>query len=1023
MTTATSTQRPRPAYAAARSLVLLVCAVGCVAARSEPLQVIAVDPAVTPIAHAAEVLLTFNQPLEPQRVALAPGGARLAAQILLPAAVASAAFGPQSLLAVTTEGSAIRVHTADNQAIADTLLPPGTVDSSSAIAFDDTHVLIVSPTGKAFAGDTSSGRWVTSQLSWEPSETLRGAALGAGIGVVATTHTLLSFTTSGDADNGLHRIRFNSEIRAVAVAPPLAVVAFDRAIDVFLVDDDGELSRQATFATQFPVADLALDDQYVAAALAESGVMLLDIAEPRAPIWLSRYSNIGSIARIQLKEDRLLAASSEGRYFAFDIANAATPVVDQTFYGPRVALAMAQTSDTAWIVDKDQLELWDVSASAPRLSNADLDAGQGVNYGGQRKGFFDHESKRLFVADWFSGIHIYDVATADRPRLLSTFHTPGSPKGVVVRDNMAFIADDDHGLQIVDVSDPRNPTLVTNMPLKGLAYTPWLEGNWLYVASHHGGFQIVDVADPSQPRLTGEYDTPGKAWSLAKKDIVLMVADSEGGLIGFDISNPAQPNPVWEFNPGGHAEDVLVDGDFAYAAFFDGTVYTLNVADPLQPEILGQAKTPGNARGLAKLDADLYVADWMAGVVKLDVSDPQSPQMRDWADTDGASWGVILGDKQIFAFDWWGGLVVLEDDEHRGLVSSGKYNQFGKVHDVAVLDSYLVSAEGEYGLQVYDIKNELNPTWSGGLELEAAARLITVAGKHAFVAIGNDQIAEVDLSNPFAPRTVGLIKADAAISDLKSDGNFIGYQAGDATLCVVKAEAGGLPKCEQLEGGVADFDISEGFVTAASGTRVWRWRATDFPVTVDATFAVDARPQFLRINSGGIWLVGEDGRLGVFDDASKAYTPGDSPLPIGAANDMVVEGSRAVFATKEGVQTLEIATDAQTTDTHYDAGRGINRLAASNGVIYGASAGSIFAVRPIDAVAWSVTNSNQLRIDVPASLPEGGYDVVVDTGDNKLRLDNIIRRQLKGFAKPKLSTEQFNQLLQEQRGTAKQLAP
>ena len=60
----------------------------------------------------------------------------------------------------------------------------------------------------------------------------------------------------------------------------------------------------------------------------------------------------------------------------------------------------------------------------------------------------------LYLADWYSGLHIYDIAYPYKPVHLTNIHTPGSPKGIYVRDNIAYVGDDDHGLQIIDVSNP-----------------------------------------------------------------------------------------------------------------------------------------------------------------------------------------------------------------------------------------------------------------------------------------------------------------------------------------------------------------------------------------------------------------------------------------------------------------------------------------------------------------------------------------------------------------------------------------
>ncbi len=992
------------------ALILSSAAVG------EPVRVIAVEPQVTPIGHTAQVTLTLNQAADIDSVSLAPGGADLRETHEFETAITRAATGSQSTFVLHEDGSASTIVPETGGLQVDALLPAATLDPNALVAFDGRTAVAVNAKGELVIGDLATKRWMRSNLSWDSTETLQDLAVDNGFCIVATTHSLLGLNISGAAEDAVERIAFDEPLQSIAMSFPLVVVGFERHIVVYLVGDDKSLVRQGSVDATHKIADVGVSNQIAAAALGEGGIMLVDVGDPQQPLWLSRYGNIGDVQSIQLTDNKLMAIERSGRHLVFDISNATAPVVTHAIRGREQALGVGLNEDAAWLVDKQKLALWDIRYSEPRLSNADLDAGQGVNYGGQRRAFFDASTKRLFVADWFSGMHIYDVSEPKRPRLLSTFHTPGSSKGVTVRDNLAYVADDDHGLQIVDVADPTAPKLAAALALTGLAYTPVLDGDRLFMASHHGGFQIIDIANPFDPKLIGSYDTPGKAWSLALAQNVLIVADSEGGLIGFNIANPEHPEPVWEFNPGGHAEDVVVDGTLAFVAFFDGSVYSVDVSDPMQPKVLGQGRTPGNARGLAKRGNVLYVANWLAGVVAMDVSDAEDLRLGDRLDTDGATWGVSLGgDGELFALDWWGGLVVLGERDDSGLFVIGRYNQFGAVNDLAVMDNYLITAEGDFGVQIYDINNPLNPTWAAGLELGHAAKHLAIADRRAFIATDGNRIEEVDLSSPFNPLGIGLIKTDEEVSRIKADGNAVAYLASGQTLCAFDARAADPPRCHRFDGGVADFDVSRGTVIAATANRVWRWTLDGYPDQIDATFAVDGPTRFVRAHPQGIRVINQDYRIGRYDDTTKSYEPGDMPHEVGQAHDVALDGDRVAFATEEGVRIVEITPDGGAASTRYDAARSITGLATHNGVIYGASARSIFAVDPLDAVTWSKLVDDQVLVDVPPDLPEGSYHVVARIGGNAVVFANTVRRQLKGFAKPDITLEELNKFREQQR--------
>ena len=102
----------------------------------------------------------------------------------------------------------------------------------------------------------------------------------------------------------------------------------------------------------------------------------------------------------------------------------------------------------------------------------------------------------LYLADWHSGLHIYDITYPYKPVHLTNIHTPGSPKGIFVDDNIAYVGDDDRGLQVIDVSDPLSSSVISQLQTQGLAYIVEVVDHLLYVADHRGGVSVIDVNDP-----------------------------------------------------------------------------------------------------------------------------------------------------------------------------------------------------------------------------------------------------------------------------------------------------------------------------------------------------------------------------------------------------------------------------------------------------------------------------------------------------------------------------------------------
>ncbi|MDP2682632.1 MAG: hypothetical protein Q8P28_07490 [Deltaproteobacteria bacterium] len=62
--------------------------------------------------------------------------------------------------------------------------------------------------------------------------------------------------------------------------------------------------------------------------------------------------------------------------------------------------------------------------------SAEVIIGDNTKGGYARKLFL--KDNYLYLADWYSGMHIYDVTLPYKPVHISNIHTPGSPKGVYV---------------------------------------------------------------------------------------------------------------------------------------------------------------------------------------------------------------------------------------------------------------------------------------------------------------------------------------------------------------------------------------------------------------------------------------------------------------------------------------------------------------------------------------------------------------------------------------------------------------
>ena len=78
-------------------------------------------------------------------------------------------------------------------------------------------------------------------------------------------------------------------------------------------------------------------------------------------------------------------------------------------------------------------------------------------------------------------------------------------QAVAVSGNYVYVADYYYGLKIINVANPHSPSLASSLDTPGMANGVAVSGNYVYVADSDSGLQIINVANPHSPSLAGSY--------------------------------------------------------------------------------------------------------------------------------------------------------------------------------------------------------------------------------------------------------------------------------------------------------------------------------------------------------------------------------------------------------------------------------------------------------------------------------------------------------------------------------------
>lgn len=807
-----------------------------------------------------------------------------------------------------------------------------------------------------------------------------------------------------------------------AAQPGYGLAIFDAA-------DKAHIKQIGRLAVTGGATAVTVQDDIALVARGGYGITLFDVSDPAHAKWLGSHSRLGQVAGIAAHVGKVVLWNDRAELISMDIINPELPAIAASYR--ETAAADSNWLEAVWLddstvlaADPSGLKSIDFSATPPLFSNENLDTGQGVNFGGERRLFIAGDI--AYVADWFSGLHLYDISTPSRPRLLSSFHTPGSAKGVVVRDGYAYVADDDHGLQIVDVRDPLHPVHVSSLATNGLAYTPKLSGNLLYLAGHRGGFQIIDVSDAAVPKLVADIQTPGKAWSLEVAGNKLFVADDAAGVLVFDVNDAAHPVQIGVFNPGGAAEDVVVRGNTAYVAFFDKGFYVLDISDPAQPRQIGHTPTPGNARGIALKDDLAYVTDWFAGIQVIDVSDKTAPAIVGEYDTSGAAWGIGIKADHAYIGDWWGGFAVLDISDPNKPVQVDRYQARGKVRQIAAQGKFAYAAMDNGSVQIFDITNPLNPTWMTAVEIDGNTTGLLLDGTTIYVAVGSGKdsgLVTIDVSDPFQAHRSRHLAIKGGMQRISSDAGKL-YFSNDRGLGVIDIRTPDRVRSRHKYAAIInDLRVEGGRIFLATGQGM---EVLDDRFKLKMHYKTPHAASMVRTHGTKAFLYGARLGVRVLDVSGAKVRPVSAFEPAETLTGMSVEDD-VLYATGATGNLLEIDI-AKMTRLKIKGIYPLTRPAAGikiiNGVALLAGNDIITSVKLLPPAEVIRRGNKEVRMLLPKDLPAGSYNGVDIAPDGKRNISHgILNISMPHFSKPEITPEEFQKLLQEQRKAAAQSLP
>jgi hypothetical protein len=494
------------------------------------------------------------------------------------------------------------------------------------------------------------------------------------------------------------------------------------------------------------------------------GIIILDISDPAAPVYVSRcfvpgaFDVIidGDLAFVSCGDNALSSPTYTGMTI-LDISDPYNPL-PVSFYDTYYRLKSIAVSDKYAFLAIELIGLQIVDISDP-LSPV-LVGGCTTNHHPQHlkvKGNF------AYIADYLY-LTTIDVSDVSNPFIADTIMSTETniARRLDLVGDYVYLAQDFQGMTVYNISDPYNVTYAGRYNAYESVLDVRVINSTAYITLRDTTMMVVDVSTPSSPSLLGWHDSnmPYPTWpGIDVSGNYAFVADSSLLRI-IDVSNPSEPEFISYYNVYGPPLDVEVSGDNAYVANRSG-VKILDISGPGDPVEIGYHWTLDKCLDVDIQDTILCAADAFNGYHFLNVADPANPVEFLHYDTPGFVFCATFDENYIYIGDG-DSMIVYDITDVTTPVQIASMYMPGTTRDIEVSGQYAYVADYEAGVHIFDVSDpdecaRVTDFFAGGYPLG-----LDVVGDYLYVVVsivyGVRDLQIFDVSDPYNPDLLSIMR-------------------------------------------------------------------------------------------------------------------------------------------------------------------------------------------------------------------------------------------------------------------------
>jgi hypothetical protein len=511
-----------------------------------------------------------------------------------------------------------------------------------------------------------------------------------------------------------------------------------------------------------------------------------------------------------------------------------------------------------------------------------------------------------------------DPAAANSISLEMIGHLGGLAYAVALEGDYAYLATQGE-LAVLDVSDPVHPVRVgyASIPsLRGYIHRMIASKGCVYIDYYFWGMAIIDVSNPFEPLYLG---TIGYSQGMAIYEDYAFLPLNDMVWI-YDLSQPGLPWPVASYIASSerHYTNIVISSHYAYLLAY-GSLEILDLLTPTVPRLVGSLENLSGG-SLAVQGNYVYVS---SGPVSgpgysstdlqiVDISNPALPVLVGAITIDSyyIFHMVALGQNLYAAaapFSGYSeGLLIFSLSESPYPALKGRIATKGNAYDVVVAPDlkHAFVADGEGGLQVFDVSDILHPFEIGAYDPPSTIQSMVVADGFTYTSSGAYGIHAVDLSNLQDPKVTGFLPAWGEAYDLHVDGvyAYVAEMNGGGIRVYNIADPAHMTEVASVSGSFNRLILGGGYL--------YTWQDTDGYLTV---FDVDVPTHPIQVgtyHTSTIHDVALTGRIAYIATESDGclivdFSIPGSPIASGqctqrSVHDVEISGDYAYLMTADG---------------------------------------------------------------------------------------------------------------------------